>query len=170
MDYTIRLATPNDVPLLPHIERFAATLFSEDDLPAHLRDDITPVHALAEAQAASLLWIAADARDQPVGFAFLDPLDDCLHLWELDVHPDHGRRGLGTRLVEASVESARQRGLRGLTLTTYAHVAWNAPYYERLGFVRLTPERLTPGLREALAHEAAIGLDPARRVAMRRDV
>ncbi|WP_201754128.1 hypothetical protein [Micromonospora rubida] len=45
---------------------------------------------------------------------------------------------------------------------------WNAPYYARYGFRKLEPDELTPGLAAMLAAEAALGLDPAARLAMRR--
>ncbi|WP_206604336.1 hypothetical protein [Arthrobacter pityocampae] len=62
----------------------------------------------------------------------------------------------------------RQQGCSALTLTTFADVPWNAPYYARLGFAIVAPERLTPGLRAVRDHEAAVGLDAWHRVAMRR--
>jgi hypothetical protein len=65
---------------------------------------------------------------------------------------------------------ARQRGLDAVTLTTFRDVAWNAPYYERCGFRVLDETELGPGLRRVRDTEAAHGLDPARRVCMRRDL
>jgi len=37
--------------------------------------------------------------------------------------------------MEVACAFARERGLRSLTLTTFAGVPWNAPWYQRLGFV-----------------------------------
>mgnify|MGYP002065158006 CR=1 FL=1 len=45
--------------------------------------------------AAGRLWVTADENDQPVGFAAVELVDGRPHIQELDVHPDHGRRGLG---------------------------------------------------------------------------
>lgn len=67
----------------------------------------------------------------------------------------------------ASLPDSHQ-GCSALTLTTFADVPWNAPYYARLGFEAVPPERLTPGLRAVRDHEATVGLDAWRRVAMRR--
>ena len=78
--------------------------------------------------------------------------------------------GLGSRLVERVAGWARERGAPALTLTTYAEVAWNAPYYERLGFRRLADDELTPGLRAIRAAEAERGLDRWPRVGMRREL
>lgn len=57
-----------------------------------------------------------------------------------------------------------------LTLTTYANVPWNAPYYERLGFRIMTVDQITEGLRRIREHEQARGLAKWPRVTMRRPV
>jgi hypothetical protein len=55
-----------------------------------------------------------------------------------------------------------------VTLTTFADVPWNAPYYRRLGFADVPPGAQGPGLRRLRAHEAEVGLDRWPRVAMAR--
>ena len=60
------------------------------------------------------------------------------------------------------------RGLAAQTLTTFRDVAWNGPYYARLGFTVVPAEALTPGLRELRAAETARGLDRWPRVVMSR--
>jgi N-acetylglutamate synthase-like GNAT family acetyltransferase len=103
-----------------------------------------------------------------VGYLLADPLDGNAHIEQVSVHPDHGRRGLGRSLVEHLAAWANERGMPALTLTTFADVPWNAPYYERCGFKRLSQDELTPGLRDKQEHEAARGLDRWPRVCMRR--
>jgi GNAT superfamily N-acetyltransferase len=95
-------------------------------------------------------------------------LDGSAHLHEMDVLPDHGRRGLGGALVERIARWARDAGFRTLTLTTFRHLAWNAPFYTRLGFEEIPAAEIGPELRDALDEEAAAGLDPGKRLAMRR--
>src|SRR5438445_4218578 len=49
-------------------------------------------------------------------------------LWHrFDVHPSHGRRGLGTALVREVCEWATLCGYVMLTLTTFRAVAWHLP-------------------------------------------
>ena len=55
---------------------------------------------------------------------------------------------------------ARERGFASITLTTFRHLAWNAPFYARNGFVCLGDEELTPGLRQRLRTETGLGFDP----------
>ena len=54
------------------------------------------------------------------------------------------------------------------SLSTFRDVAWNGPFYTRAGFEEIAPGDWTEALREAAAEEAAAGLDPERRVMMRR--
>jgi len=53
--------------------------------------------------------------------AFLDPLTDAAKIRAFFVHPDFARRGIGTRLLEASEQAARDEGFTrfemGATLT-----------------------------------------------------
>ena len=72
-----------------------------------------------------------------VGAAMLDLLDGHAYLAQLAVHPDHGRRGLGRALVEASCAWAAGRGSDSLTLITYRDVPFNGPFYRSAGFVEV---------------------------------
>src|SRR5271165_3964159 len=74
------------------------------------------------------------AGDPPVGFASVEIVDGLAHLWQLSVRPSHGRRGVGTALVEAVCQWAGSQGYEAVTLTTYRDVPWNGPFYRRLGF------------------------------------
>jgi GNAT superfamily N-acetyltransferase len=104
--------------------------------------------------------------DPPVGFVCLELVDGLPHIWQLSVHPDHGRKGLGRALVRAASDWARSAGYEAVTLTTYRDVPWNGPFYQSLGFVAL--EHLTPGLHAIRQHEQEIGDDDyGYRVAMR---
>jgi hypothetical protein len=48
-------------------------------------------------------------------------------------------------------------------------VPWNGPYYARLGFRELSEAERGPELTELMAQEERHGLDPAERIAMRRE-
>ena len=93
-------------------------------------------------------------------------VDSFAYIQEIDVHPDHGRRGIGTSLIHSVCAWAESQKIPAITLTTFRHFPWNAPFYERLGFRSLKQGELTPGLAAALANETSRGLDPTKRVAM----
>jgi len=171
--YTIRLATPRDTALLPGIERAAARLFLEHaealGLTSEMLERTNSVQDLARAEQAGLLWVAATREDTPVGFALLSEMDGAVHLDELDVHPSHARRGLGSALVKRVCESAQAAGRDGVTLSTFRDVPWNAPFYARHGFRVLRPAEMTPGLIRLREGEQGRGLRTDLRVVMRYD-
>lgn len=109
-------------------------------------------------------------RSERVGWCYAVQKDDSLFVEQIDVLPEFGRRGIGRSLLDALEAIAHARGLPALTLTTDAHVPWNRPWYESLGFSVLGPDEQGPEVAEAVADEARRGFDLSRRVAMRRSV
>ncbi len=166
LEIHVRPARAQELALLPEIERRAGRRFEEIEALRESPADVTPPEELAAAHERGLVWVAVTGDDGVIGFAYAAMLDGCCHLEELDLLPEHGRRGVGTALVDAVRAHAEGVGLRGVTLTTYRDVPWNAPLYRRLGFQILHPGALTPGLAAAVADEARRGLDPDLRVVM----
>jgi GNAT superfamily N-acetyltransferase len=165
--YTITAARPHDLPQLPAIELAAARLFA-GMAPESVLNMTTSQDALKQAQRDGRLWVVL-ADQAPVGFALVEVVErDAAHLEEIDVHPDHGRRGLGTRLVKHVCRWAAAAGFQSVTLNTDRDVPWNAPFYARLGFEIVPHEALSPALRAVFENETRRGLDPSRRVVMRR--
>jgi len=164
--YEIALARPQDVPLLPEIERKASDLFMQVPLTAAMP---LCMKALADSEAAQregTLWVARGGDGAPVGFALVERVGDEFHLEEIDVLPEHGRRGLGAALVR-EVCGWAERQAASVTLCTFRAIPWNAPFYERLGFKALLSGELTPALQGRILEETARGLSPEHRVAMR---
>ena len=165
--YRVIEARPDDLPSLPAIELAAARLLA-GHAPESVLTEATDYEVLKEAQRHGRLWVAL-ADDVPVGFAHVAVIEPTVaHLEEIDVHPDHGRRGLGRRLVMAVCAWAATAGYREVTLTTFRDLLWNMPFYARLGFEVIPIEELSPALRQVVDDETRRGLDPACRVAMRR--
>ena len=167
MDLEIGPARSNEALELQEIERRAGELFRTHKVTAALNPSVTPIERLDRARAEGLLWVARESG-RAVGFALVEDTGSAWHLEELDVDPSVGRLGVGRRLVERVAEEAALRD-HAVTLTTFAEVPWNAPYYERLGFVRLEDAELDEPLRNRLHEEAARGLALEDRVAMRLD-
>ncbi len=164
--YRVVPASPGHLREIPRIELAAASVFAAEDLPPALRYRVTDEEYLREAQRDGRLWVAL-AGNRPVGFSLADVVDGEAYLSEVAVHPEHARQGLGTRLVEAVVNRARAQRFACLLLVTFRHLPWNAPFYERLGFVALPRQELGPQLRGFIEEEGAIGIDTSKRVAMR---
>lgn len=164
----VRRARVDDLPALREIERAAGAPFRESGMAAIAEDEPPSLELLAGFQRDGRAWVVVDGAGRPAAYLLLHVVDDGAHIEQVSVHPDHARRGLGRRLLAAAEGWARSRGLLALTLTTFAEVPWNAPYYARLGFRALAESELTDALREIRRQEAARGLDAWPRVAMRR--
>ncbi|MEW6733278.1 MAG: GNAT family N-acetyltransferase [Acidobacteriota bacterium] len=167
--YEIRFATYDEVPLLPAIEQAACDLFLQYEATAALPLYLTPLEDFYEAQRDNRLWVATLYGASPVGFALVEMIDDMAHLEELDVNPQHGQRGIGTKLVKTVCEWARIKGIAAITLTTFREIPWNAPFYQKLGFRILEIEELTRGLMERIELEESHGLSRELRVVMQYD-
>ena len=139
----IRTATVADIETLSAVDSDASTLF--EDAGLHL--DLAPDHELAVAErkrwlrclAAGSTLLAINGTGQPIGFAAAERLDGEPYLDQLSVCRAYMRRGLGKTLLRAVEQMVSQAGAHSLWLTTYNHLPWNRPYYERAGFV-VVPE------------------------------
>lgn len=166
-EYTITAARLEDLSRLAAIELAAARLLA-GYAPESILSETTSLDVLKQAQREGHLWVAL-ADDVPVGFAHVELIErDAVHLEEIDVHPDHGRRGLGAKLVGEVCDWAARNGYGAVTLTTFRDVPWNLPFYARLGFDVVAPEQVSASLRAIVEDEARRGLDPSRRVVMKR--
>ena len=171
--FEIRRARAEDVAVLPQIEHLAGLLFAtceedlglSDDMPGQLID----LETFAQAQQAGFLWVAV-AGDEVIGFALVSEVGGCAHLDELDVLPEHGRRGAGSALVAAVCEWATGEGYAAVTLRTFRDVPWNAPFYERRGFRSVESAALSPGHVALEARERERGLRTDLRVTMAFDI
>lgn len=163
----IRPARPDDACLLPAIERSAAASFRSIEHLAWLAGhEVLGVEEHLRFIAAGLHWVAVDDDDRPLGFLCACAQGSAVHVEELSVASPHQGLGLGRRLLVEAEQRARIEGFTALTLTTFADVPWNAPFYARLGFQRLDDGQVNGLLGEQLAHEQALGL-PGR-CAMRK--
>jgi GNAT superfamily N-acetyltransferase len=164
-----RAARVAELPVLQMIERASGRMFCDIAMPEIAQYDPWPLPALAACQHAGRLWVVVGEADEPLAFLMADMVDGCWHVEQVSVHPGSARRGLGRALLEHAASLAAADGIPALTLTTFAHVPWNAPYYARCGFAVLDDTELTSGLRAIRQREATLGLDRWPRVCMRRN-
>lgn len=133
-------------------------------------DEPLSVDELEAYRAAGRAWVLDGEDGSPAAYLIVDVLDGNAHIEQVSVDPAFGGRGYGARLIDHAAAWAADQGMEAVTLTTFTDVPWNAPYYERLGFVVLTEPEIGPELRARREEEAAHGLDPDTRVCMRRPV
>jgi ribosomal protein S18 acetylase RimI-like enzyme len=166
----LRLVREAELSVLQDIERAAGEYFRAVGMPQIADDEPLPLDVLAGYHEAGRAWVAADATDTAVGYLIADVVDGNLHIEQVSVHPRWARRGVGRALIDHLAGHARATGVPALTLTTFSDVPWNGPYYERCGFVAVSDNDLTAGLRDIRRREAAHGLDRWPRRCMRRDL
>ncbi|OKI99187.1 GNAT family N-acetyltransferase [Kitasatospora sp. CB01950] len=164
----VRTVQVEELSVLQEIERAAGRWFHEVGMPEIAEDEPLSVEELTQYVESRLAWVAVDDADRPLAYLIAERVDDALHVEQVSVHPDAARQGVGRALLEHAAQVAAAEGLPALTLTTFAEVPWNAPYYERCGFRPVPADRLGPELREVRAREVAHGLDRWPRLAMRR--
>jgi GNAT superfamily N-acetyltransferase len=157
----VRAAARSELPLLAEIDERAATLFRTAGYP--LPELPFDADGLAKAKAVFV------AGRPPVGYVRIDEVDGRAHIDQLAVIPKWMRQGIGSRLVERACEWARAHDYPAITLTTFADVPWNGPYYAARGFKVV--DEPTPGLAALRDEESRLGLDAVgRRVVMRREL
>lgn len=166
--YSIRKAESRHIPLLNAIELAAARLFPEHSLPEHVFSETLPADTLLAAMQEGMLWVAVDADGAPVGYVLFTSSNGLLLLAQIDVHPLHGRKGIGTALIAHGIEQMQAFGFSEVYLTTFAHVQWNAPFYEKLGFELLNSTESPTAILSILRQEHECGL--LDRVAMRMKI
>lgn len=167
--FSLRLARPDELGELVAIDDAATALYAE----AGLHITLTATHPFVQAEAArwdraihqGLAHVAVDERDGPIGFMALGFVDGSPYLDQLAVRPSAMRRGVGAALLR---EAFAWVGDRDLWLTTYAHLPWNRPYYERYGFEVLPEHDCGPGLAAILQAQRLALPEPDQRIAMVR--
>jgi GNAT superfamily N-acetyltransferase len=169
-DIVIRPASVGEIETLCEIDRDASTLFEQAglflELPSGHEFAINERHRWLRSVTAGRALLAVGAAGEPVGFAAAEIVDDQFHLDQLSVRTKLMRLGVGTALLNAVVRMARDSGASALWLTTYRHLAWNRPFYERRGFVVVPERECSPGICEILRYERRWLPRPEERVAM----
>lgn len=167
--FVVRRAEPADAALLPAIEQDAGERFAEiPGLEAFAGGDNLPAAFHLRLIAEGSVWVAVDAAGDIVGFLTAEASGGEMHIHELDVLRKAQGQGIGRALVEMAAADAAARGFGVLTLNTFRDVAWNAPFYTRLGFVEAGKTDLEPLVAACVEIERRKGFPMARRCAMRR--
>jgi GNAT superfamily N-acetyltransferase len=165
--FATRLARSGELQELVAIDDAASALYSEAGLGVLLEPDhpfvLAETSRWARAIAAGLAHVAVDPEDSPIGFMTLGFVDGAPYLDQLSVRPQAMRRGVGRALVAQALSWSAPRPL---WLTTYSHLAWNRPFYERCGFVVVPEHECGPELRSILKDQRAALPAPEQRIAM----
>lgn len=162
---SIRPATPSDLDTLAALEVEAGQLFRSVGMP-EVADHDPGLEELRRSQEQGLVWVAEE-DGEVAGYVVAALVDGNAHIEQVSVAPAHARRGIGATLVGQVEAWGRSRGAPATTLTTFRDVAWNGPYYARLGYREMSRGQVGAGLAATMDHEASLpGIDASRRCAM----
>ncbi len=172
--FLIRDASVADFNSLCDIDADASALFVAAGLDLESDDarefERNEQQRWLECLVAGSCWVAMDPDGGAVGFAAMTMVDSEPYLQQISVRAGFMRRGIGAWLIGRVVQAALAAGHARLWLTTYSHLAWNRPFYERCGFV-VVPERgCGPELQTVLDFERRWLPEAPMRVAMCRPV
>lgn len=162
----IRLAQPDEIPLLQQIERAGGQQFLAAGHPELAGDDAISL----EVAMRSLVWgglhvIELDGGVR--GWVCEESHNTDCHVRQISVQPEYQQRGIGTTLMNFVISKAQQAKMRWVTLNTQTDVAWNQPWYETLGFEVVDREDWDESMSAVVEAQTAAGLDWSTRVHMR---
>ena len=162
---TIRSGLQGELAALAAVADDAALTLSEAGFTQFGQSCVT-LPRLAACHAEGLLWTAVDGADHPLGFVAATIADDNLHIVAIAVARANQRRGIGRILMRRAIDHGRWAFFPTITLTADAGAPFGAPFYRRLGFVALAPERLPSDLAAHLRCECVLLGPRAERIAM----
>jgi GNAT superfamily N-acetyltransferase len=163
LPYLLRPATSQELASLPAIEMASARRFQDSMHPGAA--DGQPISEGLHARwlAHDGVWVAESPRGELAGFVDWIPMARDMFVVELDVHPDHAGKRLGSQLLDAIGRFGSRLGFERMVLRTFRDVPWNEPYYRKLGFEPLAREEEHSELANVRAQEASVGLDDSLR-------
>ena len=165
-----RVAEIDDLDLLFDIDRDASRLFERAGL------NMAPANEFELAAAERRRWLeclrsgaallAANRSGESIGFVALGVLDGEPYLEQLSVRMHAMRCGVGKALLGEAVRVAAETRAQSLWLTTYGHLSWNRPFYERAGFSTVPTEQWGREIAQEVRFQRRLLPEPEQRVVM----
>ncbi len=162
----VRQSVADDIPDLQDVEVDAGQRFRDIGLDAIANDHPPDASDLLKHIHGKTAW-TGELASVVVGYALASVVDGEGHLDQVSVRKAAAGQGIGFVLMDEVCRWAVRRGYEALTLTTFRDVAWNGPYYARLGFRELAADRCGPQLAAIRRRERLVGVEVAPRMAMR---
>lgn len=167
-EIAVRIAGADELPLVLDIDDDATRRYTAHGFSLGLHE--THPFAIAErarwgAALGAGLGRIAEREGLAVGVAILGIVDEAPYLDQLSVRLDHMGQGVGGALLQHAIRWAAPQG--GLVLTTYRHLPWNRPFYEKRGLVEVPESAWGPQLRAIVAEQRSDLPDPDQRMVMR---
>lgn len=98
------------------------------------------------------VWVAAQS-DEIIAGLVLVAGDGCMKLANVAVHPDHGGKGLGRKLIELSEREAKRQGFCEMRLNTHVDMPENVRLYQHLGWAEVCRSGSTVLMQKHLTND-----------------
>ena len=167
MLYSIRKTEHSDIPHLIGVEKSATQAFlSVPDLSWLVDAPVLSEQTHCELINTIYAFVISNDQGEVVGFIYAKQQDSDFYIIEFDVRSDLQKQGIGRQLIEYSITVAKAANFKAVTLTTFIDVAWNRPFYQRLGFEIIKDSEQANYLKNALDNEVKFGFKRDSRCAM----
>lgn len=160
--YSIRLANSEDISDVANIATSAVAKFSTIPQLAHLAKGESFMTAKIQQSLEKGRIFLAEYGDKSVGFLGAYEMDTGIYIAEVSVRNEHNGKGIGGLLLEAVFQWARERARANnedearVSLTTYAEVPWNGPWYQRRGFKVVEAAIVGPKHAEKMSYDREV--------------
>ena len=103
----------------------------------------------AEDITSNQVWVAVQG-DKIIAGLFLVPQDGFMKLANLAVHPSHGSKGIGRKLIELSENEAKRQGFDEMRLNTHVDMPENIQLYQHFGCAEASRRENTVSMKKRL--------------------
>ena len=138
---TIRPVQPDDLPGLQAMARTVyddTRFFNDSHFPRQRAEDLYSTWITLETQGrAQVVWVAASATDQPLGYVscHLDPARRKGKIGLVGVSPEVRGRGIGKNLAWAAIDWFGAQGAQEVTVVTQGNNQTAQRLYQQCGFL-----------------------------------
>lgn len=163
-------ARREDVGRIIEIDLAAGQLFAPTGLlSAEALEDHVPEDDLLNAIDRGFLKVARTRGGLVAGFFLASERGNGLYLEQISVDPAFGKKGIGRQLMQHLFDLAEDIGVNEITLSTFRSLAWNGPFYTRLGFEEVDREQMEPFMLEIEEAQAPY-MDVSKRMFMKKPI
>jgi ribosomal protein S18 acetylase RimI-like enzyme len=119
-------------------EKVASGAWSAAEAPERARQEFATLLPLGLATPDNALFTVRSETGESVGvlwFAVKERAQDRIaYLYNIEIHPEHQRRGHALRALQALEHEVRRRGLQGVALHVFGHNQGAQALYAKLGY------------------------------------